>query len=128
MEAQKISKAVTSALAYLEDAIDSQAKLNEEKVIQLTWHAASDLEYALFLFSLNHPDETRSPSWKLLQTKQPETESLLASTQNLLREAAESLEVDDLKEAYKKTWLARGQLLKIHDFFWKKQKAQKLSR
>ncbi len=126
---QKISKAVTSALTFLEDSVDVHAKGDEEKVIQLTWRAASNLEYGLFLFSLIHQEETRRSSWKLPKIKQPEIESLLVSTQNLLREAAKSLEADDLKEAHKKTWIARGQLLRIHDFFEKKQrKAQKLSR
>ena len=129
MQVQKISKTVTSALTYLEDALEAHAKGDENKVIQLTWHAASDLEYGLFLFSLMHQDETRSSSWKLSPSKKPETESLLASTRNLLREAAKNLEADDLKEAHKKTWLARGQFLRVHDLFEKKQRnTQKLSR
>ena len=121
MQIQKISKTITSALAYIEEAIDKQAEGNEEKVMQLTWRAASDLEYGLFLFSLRHPEETRSSSWKLPPIKQPKIESLLASTQDSL-EAAKSLEADDLKEAHKKMWTARGQLLRIHDFFEKKQR------
>ena len=122
MQIQKISKTVASALAHIEDAIDPQAEGNEEKVMQLTWRAASDLEYGLFLFSLRYPEEKRSPSWKLPPIKQPKIESLLASTQDSLEEAAKSLEADDLKEAHKKMWLARGQLLRIHDFFEKKQR------
>ena len=122
MQIQKISKTVASALAHIEDAIDPQSKGNEEKVMQLTWRAASDLEYGLFLFSLKCPEETRSSSWKLPPIKQPKIESLLASTQKLLEEAAKSLEADDLKEAHKKVWIARGQLLRIHDFFEKKQR------
>ena len=122
MQTQKLSKTVTSALAYIEDAIDIQTKGNEEKVMQLTWRAASDLEYGLFLFSLRHPEETRSSSWKLPPIKQPKTESLLASTQDLLKEATKSLEAEDLKEAHKKMWIARGQLLRIHDFFERKHR------
>ena len=122
MQKEKLSKTVTSALAYIEDAIDRQAKGNEEKVMQLTWRAASDLEYGLFLFSLRHPEETRSSSWKLPPIKQPKTESLLASTQDLLKEATKSLEAEDLKEAHKKAWIARGQLLRIHDFFERKHR------
>jgi hypothetical protein len=122
MQVQKISKAVTSALTYLEASIEAYAKGDENKVIQLIWHAASDLEYGLFLFSLINHDETPSSSWKLPQSKKPETESLLASTQALLQEAAKNLEANDLKEAYKKTWIARGQLLMVHDFFEKKER------
>lgn len=122
MQIQKISKTVTSALDYLKDANDTQAKENIEKVMQLTWRAASDLEYGLFLFSLGYPEQTQNPSWKLSPIKQPKIESLLASTQELLKEATKSLEADDHKEAYKKVWTARGQLLRIHDFFEKKQR------
>ena len=121
MPIKKTLKAVASALEYLEDAADAQTKGEEVKVIQLTWRAASDLEYALFLFSLKSPEETRSSSWKLPPIKQPKIESLLASTQELLKEATKSLEADDLKEAHKKLWIARGKLLRIHDFFEKKR-------
>jgi len=122
MQTQKISKTVTSALAYIEDAILAQAEGNEEKVMQLTWRAASDLEYGLFLFSLKDPEETRSSSWKLPPIKQPKIEFLLAATQDILEEAAKSLEADDLKETHKKVWIARGQLLRIHNLFEKKQR------
>lgn len=118
---EKISKTVTSALAYIEDAIDQQAKGNEEKVIQLAWKAASDLEYVLFLFSLRHPEENRNRSWKLPPVKQSTIESLLASTKELLKEATKHVEADDLKEMHKKVWIARGQLLRIHDLFDKKK-------
>lgn len=122
MQVEKISETVASALAYLEDSIEAHVKGDENRVNQLTWHAASDLEYGLFLFFLIYPEENRNSSWKLPPSKQPEIESLLASTQNLLQDAADSLEAENLKEAYKKTWLARGQLLRIHDWFEKKQK------
>ena len=108
-------------MAYIEDAILAQADGNEEKVMHLTWRAASDLEYGLFLFSLKCPEETRSSSWKLPPMKQFKIDSLLASTQDILEEAAKSLEADDLKEAHKKLWMSRGQLLRIHNFFEKKR-------
>lgn len=111
----KISKALASALSYLEDAIDSQA---EPEVPMLVWKAATDLEYGLFLFSLKDPENTNS-AWKLPSSKQTEIKSLLVSTRKLLQEASESLTADSLKEPHKKTWLARGQLLEIHDFYEK---------
>ena len=128
MRAEKIVKAVASALEYLEDAVDAQAKGDEYRVIQLIWRAASDLEYGLFIFVLKSLEENRSSSWKLPASKKPEIESILASAQDLLKEAAHSLEADNQKEAYKKMWITRGQLLRIHDFFEKKRrKTQKLS-
>ena len=121
MRIQKISKTVTSASAYIEDAVDQQAGGNEEEAMQLTWRAASDIEYGLFLFALNYREKKRSSSWKLPPIKQPKTKSLLTSTKDILKEATKSLEANDLKEAYKKMWIARGQLLRIHDFFEKKK-------
>ena len=120
MQTEKISKALTYALTLIENAVDAHAKGNEDKIVHLTWRAASDLEYGLFLFSLKHPNKPKSSSWKLPPSKQPELESLLASTKNLLEKAASSLEAEDLEETYKKIWMARGQLLRIHDFFEKK--------
>ena len=122
MSIKKIEKAVASALAYLKDAVDAEAKGDEDKVMQLTWRAASDLEYGLFLFALKSIKETRSSSWRLPASKQPEIELIPASAKDLLKKAAKSLEADNQKEAYKKMWIARGQLLRIHDFFEKKGK------
>jgi hypothetical protein len=121
MQMKTILKTITSALAYLEDSVNVNTPVDDSRVIQLTWRAASDLEYGLFLFSLKH-SEDRNSSWKLPPIKQPKIESLLASTQDLLKEAAKSLEADNLKEAHKKMWTARGQLLRIHDLFEKKQR------
>jgi hypothetical protein len=45
---------------------------------------------------------------------------LLISAQDLLEEARNSFEADELHEAHKKTWMARGQLLRVHDLLEKK--------
>ena len=73
-----------SALTRLEDAIELQAKGNEQKVMQQTWKASSDLEYVLFLFSLEYPQENQKSSRKL-SSKQPEIESTLISTRDTKR-------------------------------------------
>ena len=123
MKQENIFKAITSAIAYLEDSMEALVKKDEKKVAHSAWRAASDLEYALFLFSLMHQDETESPSWKLNpKSKQLEIEPLLISAQDLLKEAKNRFEADELHEAHKKTWIARGQLLKVHDLLEKKLK------
>ncbi|MCJ7722080.1 hypothetical protein MUO98_06725 [Candidatus Bathyarchaeota archaeon] len=119
MQKEKIVKTLNSALTCLEDAIELHAKGNEEKVMQLTWKASSDLEYALFLFLLEYPQENRKSSRKL-SSKQPEIESILISTRDTLKEASKNIDADELNEAQKKTWIAKDQLLRIHDFFEKK--------
>ena len=121
MKQENIFKAITSAIAYLEDSMEALVKKDEKKVAHFAWRAASDLEYAVFLFSLMHQDETESPSWKLNpKSKQLEIEPLLISAQDLLKEAKNRFEADELHEAHKKTWIARGQLLKAHDLLEKK--------
>ncbi len=121
MQKEKIVKTLNSALTRLEDAIELQAKGNEEKVMQQTWKASSDLEYALFLFLLEYPQENRKSSRKL-SSKQPEIESILISTRDSLKEASRNIDADELNEAQKKTWIAKDQLLRIHDFFEKKRR------
>jgi len=127
MKHENILKAITSAIAHLESSMEALAKKDETKVTMFVWRAASDLEYALFLFSLMHQDETETSSWKLdPHSKQVEIEPLLISAQELLREAKDSFEADDLHEAHKKTWMAQGHLLRLQDFFEKmRRKSEK---
>jgi len=129
MKKENILKAITSAIAYLEDSMEALVKKDEKKVVHFTWRAASDLEYALFLFSLTHQDETESSSWKLNpHPKQLEIGPLLISAQDLLKEAKNSFEANELQKAHKKTWMARGNLLKVHDFIEKeRRKGEKTS-
>lgn len=92
MQKEKIIKTLNSALVRLDDVIELHAEGNEEKVIQLTWKVSSDLEYVLFLFSLEYSQENRKPS--KLSSKQPEIEQILLSTR-------------DTKSSIKKSWCRR---------------------
>lgn len=126
MKQENIFKAITSAMAHLEKSMETPVKTDEKKVAYFAWQAASDLEYALFLFSLIHQDETESSPWKTNpKSKQIEIEQLLISAQDLLKEAKNSFEADELHEAHKKTWTARGELLRVHDLFEKKLRKDK---
>jgi len=92
-------------------------------VMTSVWKSAADLEYANFLFSIPR-EKQKNHSWKLdLRSKQVEIGPLLVSAQDLIKEAKSNLDADGL-EAYKKTWMARGYLLKVSDIL---QKAQKKS-
>ena len=124
MKQQKnITDALTSAVSYLENSMKALVNKDENKVMTSVWKAAADLEYANFLFSIPR-DEPKNHSWKLdLRSKQVEIEPLLVSAQDLIEEAKSKLDTNGL-EAYKKTWMARGYLLKVSDIL---QKAQKKS-
>ena len=92
----------------------------------LVWRAAADLEYALFLFSIMHQDESESSSWRLSpHLKKVEVESVLASTRDILKEAESKTNAGELREAHKKTWMARGYLLRLQEFFEKRRKLKK---
>jgi len=124
MEQQKnITEALTSAISHLENTMKALVNKDENKVMTSVWKSAADLEYANFLFSIPR-EKQKNHSWKLdLRSKQVEIEPLLVSAQDLIKEAKSKLDTNGL-EAYKKTWMARGYLLKVSDIL---QKAQKKS-
>jgi len=119
---RKIIETIKSAINHLESSMKALANGDENGVAGSVWRAAADLEYTNFLFSIiqNKPE---SHSWKLdLRSKQVEIEPLLLSTQDLLKEAESGLDVGKLHEAYKKTWMARGYLLKVQGILEKRRK------
>lgn len=125
MKQEKIIEAIASAINRLEGSMKALAKKDEKNLVNLVWRAGADLEYALFLFSLMHQNESESSSWKIdSRSKQVEISSILSSVQNLLREAKDNMEAGELLDAHKKTWTARGYLLRVHDTFEKKRKEQ----
>ena len=129
MRLEKLTRAITSAMGYLEDSMKAVSKRNDEDVSSLVWEAAADLEYALFLSSIMHQDESESSSWKLgLPSKEVEIDSILASTRDLLEEAKSKIKAGELREAHKKTWMARGYLLRLQEFFEKRRKLKKAAK
>jgi len=126
MKQEKIIESVTSAINHLVGSMKALAKKDEKNLVNLVWRAGADLEYALFLFSLMHQNESESSSWKIdSHSKQLETSSILSSVQNMLREAKDNMKAGELPDAHKKTWMARGYLLRVHDTFEKKRKEQR---
>jgi len=126
MKQEKITESIASAVNHLEGSMKALAKKDEKNLVNLVWRAGADLEYALFLFSLMHQNESESSSWKIdSHSKQVEISSILSSVQNLLREAKDNMKAGELFDAHKKTWTARGYLLRVHDTFEKKRKEQR---
>jgi len=129
MRLEKLTGAIVSARSHLEDSMKVVSKGTDEEVSGMVWRAAADLEYALFLFSIRHPDASESSSWKVgLRSKDVEVDSVLASTRDLLEEAESKIKAGELGEAHKKTWIARGYLLKLHNFFEKRRKLEKAAK
>jgi len=113
-------------MTKLENAMRILAQNNDEKaVVNSLWLASSETEYALFLFSLMHPEESESSPWK--QSSQPkqivEVNPALASAQSLLKEAKSNMKAGATEKAYEEAWTARNLLLKAQEFFEKKRRA-----
>ena len=126
MKQEKISEFLASAINHLVGSMKALAKKDKKNLVNLVWRAGADLEYALFLFSLMHQNESESSSWKIdSHSKQLEISSILSSVQNLLREAKDNMKAGELPDAHKKTWMARGNLLRVHDTFEKKRREQR---
>ena len=126
MYKEKIAGAINSALMHLDDCMWALAKNNDEKAtVNSLWQASSETEYALFLFSLMHPEKSGSPLWK--ESSQPkqivDVGPALASAQSLLKEAKNNIEAGFTEKAYEETWTARNLLLKVQELFEKKQKS-----
>ncbi|UCE43715.1 MAG: hypothetical protein JSV57_05020 [Candidatus Bathyarchaeota archaeon] len=125
MKLEKLTRAVASAMEYLERSIRVASK-GDDAVRDLVWNAAANLEYALFLFSIMPQDVPRSPSWRLdSHSKEVKVESILSSTRNLLEKAENEIKAGALHEAHKETWMARGHLLRLQEFFEKKRKLER---
>jgi len=125
MHRERIKGAFNSAMNHLEDSIRALAKNNDEKaVVNSLWLASSEIEYALFLFSLMHQDESESPSWKHgSQPKQVvEPRPIAVSAQELLKNAKHNIEAGAAEKAYEEAWAARDLLLKVQELFEKKRK------
>jgi len=119
---QEIAEAVKSAIDHLEGSMKALVDRDENRVAGSVWRAAADLEYVNFLFSIMQ-DESDRRSWKLdLRSKEVEIGPLLVSAQELLREAEGGLGLGELREVYKKTWMARGYLLKVQEVLEKRRK------
>jgi len=129
MRLEKLTGAIVSARGHVEDSMKVVSKGSDEEVSGIVWRAAADLEYALFLFSIMHQDGSGSSLWKVsLRSKDVEVDSVLASTRDLLEEAETKIKAGELREAHKKTWMARGYLLKLHNFFEKRRKLKKAAK
>ncbi len=122
MTQEKISTAIISAMGSLKSSIEAYEKNDEKQVAGFVWRAVAELEYALFLLSIQHQGEIETSSWKMSShSKEVEIEPTLSSAKNLLKEARSSIEANKFHEAYKKTWTARNHLLKVQESLEKKK-------
>lgn len=110
---EKITRALTSCQAYLEKSIAAAKGVSEEYDISV-WHAAAELEYALFLFSLKNANSDVTPKWKTESTDRSDPPAkLLQKAQVLVAKSRTSGISGKWLEAYKGAFAARHILLRI---------------
>ena len=121
---EKLISTVNSAAEILENSRDVDIK-NEKQLEKLVWKVSAELEYALFLFSVLHPNKLKAPKKLDAKTKSLDIESTLALVQNLLNEVREALKRKEELEAYQRTWTAREHLFRVKGEIEKRLKQEK---
>jgi HSP90 family molecular chaperone len=110
---EKIAKALTSCEAYLEKSVVAVKSMCEESD-NWVWHAAAELEYALFLFSLRNSDEDVTSEWKNgSHDRSGSTAKLLNTVQDLIARSKESVASGSWLKAHKYAYVAQSALLRI---------------
>jgi len=120
---EKVSNALKSAVAHLENSVLALNKKDENLFADSLWHVASELEYALFLFSIMFPDENSLSSWKRKSELKIEVGSMLVEVKNLLNEAKKFVADGRLLDAYRSAYIARHYMLKVQEDLAKKKHA-----
>jgi hypothetical protein len=124
---RKMLKALKSAIVYLDSSMLAMDKKDDNLLTDSVWHAAAELEYALFLFSITVQNEIDKSKWKLNpKLKKVEVGPTLVTVQDLLNEAEKCIKNEKLLDAYKSAYIARNYMLKVQkDFAKKKREALK---
>jgi len=118
----KILTALKTAKRHLENSMVAKTRKNGELFKNAIWHAAAELEYALFFFSMIFENESQRQKWKANpKLKKADLNSMLNKTQELLSEA-EKLVGENMLEAYKNAYFARHYMLKIQGDLAKKKR------
>jgi hypothetical protein len=118
---EKIAEALTSCEAYLDKSIAALKSACEE-LDSWTWHAAAELEYALFLFSLRNADEDVTLKWRAESPEGSRSPAeLLNTVQNLVVHSRESAASGSWLQARKYAYAARNVLLRIQREYARKK-------
>ena len=124
---RKMLKALKSAMTHLDNSMLAMDKRDDNLLTDSVWHAAAELEYALFLFSITVQNEIDKSKWKLNpKLKKVEVGPTLVTVQDLLNEAEKCVKNEKLLDAHKSAYIARNYILKVQkDFAKRKREALK---
>jgi hypothetical protein len=123
-----MARGFASCEVYLEKSIAALEGGREESG-NLIWHAAAELEYVLFLFSLKDADEYVTLKWKAEHNSEKDsTVKLLSTVQNLVVQSKESVSLGNWLPARSYTYSARNILLRLErEHTRKKRESSRIS-
>lgn len=120
---EKIVQSVKLSIGYLEASILALDKKDEDSFADSLWRSAEELEYVLFLFSLEFQDQNVRSKWKsMFDIKKGDAGSSLKAAKRLLNESRKSMIDECWLEAYKSAYVARHYLLKLQEDLAKKKR------
>ncbi len=120
---EKILKALKTAETNMENLVSAWNKKEENSFADNLWHAAAELEYALFLFSVMFQNESTTAKWKPNpDLKKIDTTPVLTEAQKLLKDAKKRMTDNKPLDSYKNAYLARHYLLKAQEDLAKKKR------
>lgn len=119
----KILKALEATVSHVKNAMQALNMEDEESFDDATWHAAAELEYALFLFSIMLKDAGETQKFKVNpELKGDNFGAILIQTQDFLSKAGACMTNKNILEAYKNANVARHYLLKIQEELTKRKR------
>ena len=120
---EKIVQSIKLSIAYLETSISGLTQKDENRVADSLWRSAEELEYALFLFSMNFQGESETSKWKPKSgIKKSEYGQLLEAAKRLLHESGKAMIDESWLDAYKSAYIARCYLLALQEGLAKKSR------
>jgi hypothetical protein len=120
---RKILEAVKNSITHLENSIAALGRSDQRAFEDCIWHAAAELEYAVFLFSVTFPSESDRSRWRPnIPLKKADTLSVLCHVKALLKEAERSLSNAKTLESYKNAYIARQYLAEVQEDLARKER------
>jgi hypothetical protein len=119
---EKMAEAFASCEVYLEKSI-AALEGGRGDPDNMMWHAAAELEYVLFLFSLKDTDKDVTLKWKTeSHSRRDSTAKLLSSVQDLVVQSKETIAFGNWQQARRYAYSARNILLRIQREYSRKKR------
>jgi hypothetical protein len=112
---EKISNALKSASAYLENSARALSETDRTLFIDSLWHVTSELEYALFILSLMLQKDGETPK-PVLKIQKNNSNAVLIEVKKLLDDVQRLVPDREFEEAYNSLYAAKNCILRVYDY------------